>query len=327
MESGLRKKGISDASTAQENNEKGKGKEAATDERQPDAGDSVMSRIGKSAAGLSRSILQGTPSAGDLEIVAASGKPGAPSSSKHVALSEGSSAAPASSVFGTSAFRSGQADAHADAEESAFSDFLDSTPAFVPAEPVGLEHTWQVAVGGSPSHRVYEDSKVTIFSSVAEQREQDGVEVVRLLSQTSEEMPGYEGDMVVSETELKSLRQALFEDGSLTQLSATDWNNALNFIPDFLRDDGAGTEGMRATEDSYLNLGVTELAKAGTLWLEQWNRVLTNYTDEVWGDLGDLVKRAHTEVKQMKESNNAPTTDAPAVRQLRSILKRVRARL
>ena len=307
--------------------EKGKGKEAATDKEQPCAGDSFVSRVGKSASELSRSVLQGTPTATDVANTFTAEKSGAPSSSKSVALAEGFPVASASSSFGNTAFRSGQADAHIAAEESAFSDFLDNTPAFVPAEPVGLEHAWQETTGGRPDHNVYEESMVAADSSVAEQEECDGFEVVHLLSRVDGMLPMYDGDVVVPETELKSLREALFGDGSLAQLSATDWNNALNFIPNFLRDDGPGSGRAWSSEDSYLNLGVTEPAEAGSLWLEQWNRVLTSYTDEVWGDLGDLVRRAQTEVKQMEESNNMQPTAAPAVRQLRSILTRVRARL
>ncbi|KUI57246.1 hypothetical protein VP1G_04495 [Cytospora mali] len=325
MDSELRNKDIvPDASaTTRPDKGKGKGKEAAASERQPDAGDSIMSRIGKSAAELSRSVLQGTPTTSDLANVATSGKqPGASSSSRTIEQGESSSSAPAPSTFGSNAFRSGQADAHSAAEESAFSEFLNNTPAFVPAEPVGLEATHY-----SPGPSVYRDSAVTDISSVAVQQERDGIEVVRLLSQADEEMPEYEGNIVVSETELKNLRQALFEDGPNAQLSPTDWNNALNFVPDFLRGDGADGEGMEASENSYLNLGVTEPAEAGSLWLEQWNRVLTSYTDEVWGDLGDLVKRAQTEVERLKDSDKTRPTDAPAVQQLRSILTRVRARL
>lgn len=160
---------------------------------------------------------------------------------------------------------------------------------------------------------------------MAEQQAQDGVEVVRLLSQVTEEAPDLEQGPTASKGELKNLRQALFEEGGSGQISATDWNNILNFVPDFLLDsDGSGSG---APENSHMNLGVTEPAEAGQIWLEQWNRVLTGYTDEVWGDLGSLVEQARTEVARMKDSKDEQTASAPAVRQLRSILTRVRARL
>ncbi|ROW11449.1 hypothetical protein VMCG_01400 [Cytospora schulzeri] len=330
MESELRNKEIVPDGSATKHDKgkgKGKGKEMASGEKQSDTEDSIMSRVGKSATELSRTMLQGTSAAGDLADVAVSGKPGAPSSNKPVALNESSSAVPPSSTFKNSVFRSGQAEAHTAAEESAFSQFLDDNSAFVTAKPIGLELAWHEATRGSPSHNIYGQSTVAVVASVAEQQEQDGIEVAHLLSQTDEDMPKHGGDIMVSETELVTLRQALFEDGLHAQLSGTDWNNALNFIPDFLRGNGAGGEENGPSVNSYLNLGVTDPAEAGSLWLEQWNRVLTSYTDEVWGDLGDLVKKAKTEVEQLKEGNNAEPTDTPAVRQLRSILKRVRARL
>lgn len=162
---------------------------------------------------------------------------------------------------------------------------------------------------------------------MAEQQAQDGVEVVRLLSQVTEEAPDLEQRPTVSEEELKNLRQALFEEGGPGQISATDWNNILNFVPDFLLVDDSDGSGLGAPENSHMNLGVTEPAEAGQIWLEQWNRVLTGYTDEVWGDLGSLVEEARTEVARMRDSKDEQTAGAPAVRQLRSILTRVRARL
>lgn len=328
MESELgNKRTVPGGSATKQDKGKDKGKVTAQDERQPHAGDSIVSRIGKSASGLSRSIAHGTPTATDLADVVPSEKSETPPRGKLVAPGESSSAVLLPNTPGKSVFRSGHTHAYTAAEESAFSEFLDNTPALVPTEPVGLEHTWHQATRGSSRPSVYGHSKVPDVSSVAEQQGRDGSEVVRLLSQTDEEMPSNECHIVVSETELKSLRQALFEDGLPDQLSATDWNNALNFVPDFLRRDSEDGEVKEFSVNSYTNLGVTELAEAGSLWLEHWNRVLTSYTDEVWGDLGDLVKTARTEVDELKEGNNVVPTDVPAVRQLRSILTRVRARL
>lgn len=330
MDSELRNKGIvPDNPATKQDKGKGKARETTKDERQPDTEDSIMTRIGKSATGLSRGILQGTPAASDLADIAASGKSGAPpSSSKDVAPDGRSSAVLSSSTSGTSVFRSEQVDADNSAGESAFADFLDDTQALVPAEPVGhVDRGWHEATHDTSGPKCYGHSTITAASSVAEQQEWDGNEVVQLLSQTDEEVPSNEEYMMVSETELKSLRRALFEHGLPDQLSATDWNNALNFIPDFLFRDSADDQTNEVVMDRYLNMGVTEPAEAGSIWLDQWNRVLTSYTDEVWGDLGDLVRKARTEVDQLKEGNSAGPRDAPAVRQLRAILTRVRARL
>lgn len=315
----------------------GKGKDVArreTDQdrepqRPPADTESIMSRVGRSATSLSQSVLRGTPTAGDLAHISSSEKTGPSSSNKPSASGEASSTAARAGTSDTGGFRSAQADAHAAAEEAAFSDFLDSTPAFVATEPAGLEQAWQRAGGGGSSVAPGTNGAPGPASaySVAEQQAQDGVEVVRLLSQvTEEEAPRFEEDYTISEEDLKSLRRALFEEGASDQVSATDWNNVLNFVPDFLRGESyspvTGPSG-----DSHMNLGVTEAAEAGQIWLEQWNRVLTGYTDEVWGDLGSLVQEARTEVARMRDTKDEQPGSAPAVRQLRTILTRVRARL
>lgn len=324
---------------------KGKGKDMARDESGQEAdGDSVMARIGKSAAGLSRSVFQGTPTANELASAGTPGKVEASSSSSSSfsgirpdTVAESSSTARASSSTEADApgFRSGQADAHAAAQEAAFSDFLDNTDVFVPAEN-GFETAWQAASSTASKPTDHGPLRGEAVSSVAEQQERDGLAVVDLLSRTDEEMPRYEEEQTsLSETELRNLRQALFEDGSPAQLSASDWNNILNFVPDFLRgqDDehGGRTEPAGA---SYMNLGVTNTAEAGQLWLEEWNRVLTGYADEVWGDLADLVREARTNVEQAREKSQdedgqkpKPKPDVMALRRLQSVLTRVRARL
>lgn len=296
--------------------------------RPPEA-ESVLSRVGRSAASLSQSVLHGKPTASDVANLSSSEKAGPSLSNNSSALGEASSAAARAGTSGsTGGFRSAQADAHAAAEEAAFSDFLDSTPAFVATEPAGLEQAWQRASGGASVIPGSQGApRPGGAYSVAEQQAQDGVEVVRLLSQvTAEDAPNFEEGPTISEDEVENLRQALFEEGASGQISATDWNNILNFVPDFLLGESGGS-GPGASGNSHMNLGVTEPAEAGQIWLEQWNRVLTGYTDEVWGDLGSLVEEARTEVAQMRDSKGEPARGAPAVRQLRTILTRVRARL
>lgn len=294
----------------------------------PPEAESVITRVGRSAASLSQSVLHGKPTASDVANLSSSEKAGPSSSDNSRALGEASSTAARAGTSGsTGGFRSAHADAHAAAEESAFSDFLDGTPAFVATEPVSLDQAWQRASGGAsavPGARGPLSHGGAY--SVAEQQAQDGVEVVRLLSQVTEEAPNFDEGPTISEEEMKNLRQALFEDGASDQVSATDWNNILNFVPDFLLGE-SGSSGPGASGNSHMNLGVTEPAEAGQIWLEQWNRVLTGYTDEVWGDLGSLVEEARTEVQRMRDTEDEPARGAPAVQQLRSILTRVRARL
>ncbi|POS79536.1 hypothetical protein DHEL01_v202066 [Diaporthe helianthi] len=295
--------------------------------RSPEAG-SVVSRVGRSAVSLSQSVLHGKPKASDVAGLSSSGKSGPSASSKSPALGETSfPLSTAGTPASTGGFRSADAEAHAAAGEAAFSDFLDGTPAFVARQPAGLDEAWQQAHDRAAEVPGTQGAPMLAGAhSVAEQQAQDGVEVVRLLSQVTDEASGFDQGPTVSGEEMRNLRQALFEEGGPGQLSATDWNNMLNFVPDFLlgRSDGSDPE---ATENSHMNLGVTEPTEAGQIWLEQWNRVLTGYTDEVWGHLGSLVDEARTEVARMKDTPDERSAGTPAVRQLRTILTRVRARL
>lgn len=318
---------------------KGKEKAAPRDESgqpapRPTDGNSVMARLGKSAAGLSRSVFQSTPSANELANVGGSaGKAEASSSSVHPeTVAESSSTARASSSAGPGVFRSGQAGAHAAAEEAAFSEFLDSTEVFNPTTEAWSAASWKApgstatATATPPSEQALMQGAVG--SSVARQQERDGVEVVHLLSHTDEEMPPYEEEEVsLSETELNSLRRALFDEGAPAQMSASDWNNMLNLVPDFVRGPEGSENGARRAQDSYMALGVTDTAEAGQLWLEEWHRVLTSYTDEVWGDLADLVREARADVQQVKETRDGQMPDLTALRRLQTVITRVRARL
>lgn len=322
---------IPDASASQNADAKAKGKgvakeETAQDIPEPADSDSVMSRIGQSAAALSRSVFQGPPTASDLENVASAGKAEPPTSaSRSDHLAESSAAARASTSAG--AFRPGAVDRHAATEEAAFSDFLDSTDLFIPKEPIGLERAWQTAGAEAPNPTSCGSSRGAAPSSVAEQQDRDGVEVVRLLSQVDDEMPAYDPQTRLTDTELNNLRHALFESGTSAQVSASSWYNMLNFVPGFLSGQEGSHGGVGAAGNSFIHLGVTDTAEAGQIWLEDWNRVLTGYADEVWGDLGDLVQEARAEVKKMQDNQPGQRTGTTALRQLQSTLQRVRARL
>lgn len=312
-----------------QDNGKGKGKapEPLDHETTPrENGDkSMISRIGNSAAGLSRSLLQSKPTANDVGSVAASAKAES-SSSRPLALAEGSSAHVQPEARSTSGFRSTQTASHIAAEESAFSDFLDSTPVFVPTEDVNLEKTWR---DSSPNVRLEQASRSSGNpSSIQAQQTLDGQEVVDLLSQP-DLPPDTSDDVNISEADLASLRRALFSDeNENVALSSADWNNALNFIPDFLLWPEDENQASGAVHNSSMHLGLADSTEAGQTWLDQWNRVLTSYTDEVWGDLGALVQEAREEVNQLEEASpEKPAPETKAIRRLRQVLAHVRAKL
>lgn len=330
MGSDSRQSNMPDVSATQQGNSEGKGKgkaQGGSDEEATEraVSDSILSRLGQSATALSKSVVQGAPAVNDLANLAFSEKSGpSSSSSKAGTLGESTSRAAASSISGVGAFRSEHTNAHVAAEEAAFSDFLDGTNVFVPTDPIGLEKAWYTATSANMKPMI---SPSGHESSVAEQQKRDGNEVVQLLSQLDEDMPEYDGQVILSEPELRNLRQALFEDGSPSQISASDWNSMLNFVPDFLRSHEDSHGMPEASESSYMTLGVTDTAEAGQLWLNEWNRVLTGYNDEVWGDLGDLVQQARTELQNIQDGQDGQTQDPVALRRLRTVLHRVRARL
>ncbi|PSR81605.1 hypothetical protein BD289DRAFT_343807, partial [Coniella lustricola] len=216
-------------------------------------------------------------------------------------------------------------DSHVAAEEAAFSAFLDGTSVTASKEAAISNAPWETANETSsqePSYTAHEPLH-SVANSTAQQQQQDGAEVVQLLLQVDEDGPGVDDQMQIDSETLDNLRRALFETGASTQIPASIWNNMLNFIPDFLREDDAHS--TQAVKASSMNLGVADRAEASQLWLEEWNRVLTSYTDEVWGDLGNLAQAARTEIQQSRSQPPSQRTEPRAVRQLQSVLRRVRA--
>ena len=187
-------------------------------------------------------------------------------------------------------------------------------------------------------------------SAVAEQESRDGLDVVNLLAVDGppEEEPVY-GDIELAEDEITALRRALFgsesDDGSSPSLSTAadqNWDNVLNFIPDFVRpnrlggyEDGdgqssspihmeRGAAGIKSHETQAV-MGMKHSAESTRQWLDQWHDVLTRYDDQVWGGLSPLVAQAREEVGQLKQSepDQAPAA-AKALDRLRQILGHLR---
>lgn len=336
MASNPKDDGTADPSASERDAGNAKGKQVASDKpaqqspRQADS-DTFVSRLTNSAADLSRGVFWSPSiSAGDLaKLSASSGKPGPSSSSAGAAhYAAATSSSTARSLTPNSKFRPGHADAHIAAGEAAFSAFLDGTSVAAPTEPTVSSGPWETPSEassqetGSIEHEL--PSGVAISTAKQQQQQQDGAEVVHLLSQLVEDVPELENQVQLDSKDMDNLRRALFETRASTQISASEWNNMLNFIPDFLRDD---TASAAASAASSMNLGVTDRPEASQLWLEDWNRVLTGYTDEVWGDLGDLAQAARNEVQQIRREAPSQRTEPSAVRQLQSVLRRIRARL
>lgn len=161
-------------------------------------------------------------------------------------------------------------------------------------------------------------------SMVSQQELMDGNDVVQLLNGPSDELsnevfmpdPKAEDDALTPQA-VASLREALF--GPTGNQYQPRWDSLLNFTPDFANDPGASF-------DAQLHMGTADPAEARDIWLGQWNNVLTSYTDEVWGDLGQLVEEALKEVEQLNSTEDIPhrTSETKALDRLRQILGHVR---
>ncbi|CAK7225046.1 hypothetical protein SBRCBS47491_005758 [Sporothrix bragantina] len=316
-------------------------------------GSSVFSRIAQSAAGLSRDFVSARPSGGDLAALTSTDKAGpvssGQSSQQSTAAGEGSAAALpawASPFTGSS-----HAQQHATAQDAAFAEFLDGADIdmSLPTEPIiglndsmgdnnsGMESTW---AAHQTSSTYMQTATITQqpSSAVAEQESRDGLDVVNLLAADGppEEEPDY-GDIELAEDEIKALKRALFGNNNENtgSLPAThqNWDNVLNFIPDFVRPNPLGgyeDEEVSAgapvkSHDTQATMGMTHSSESTRQWLDQWHDVLTRYDDEVWGGLSPLVALAREEVDQLQQSEPEQIpAGTKALDRLRQILGHLR---
>lgn len=259
-------------------------------------GDSLISRIANSTVGLASSMLSGTPSSSVLtnatsEKGSSSTAPG--STTHHAENSEHVRPDIAAGPQPSQAFRNSQAQGHATAQEAAFSDFLDSTPAFQPSTAELQTATTAQTDTFSQRHDTH------AYPSAAEMAQHDGQPVVSLLQDTTAHLPDTLTDDPLTPSEEESLRKALFGPA---QEDPVDWDHALNFIPFDLR----MGEALRNNE--------------WQAWLHQWEDVLIRYDDEVWGGLSDLVDEARGEMMGLAQTPEDEVPSMPALRRLRAIL-------
>jgi hypothetical protein len=288
---------------------------------EPSNSESLFSRITASATGLTRSTFL-APTANELSNQAAtaladSGKGQSQSSSSNgsSAWAESSKTAQQtnqcqSSGTGSAGLRTGHHEQHVQQSENEFSSFLDGMDSFTPPENVALssdrklEDAWhrsQVAPRGSTAPE----------RSVAQQESRDGDEVLAILSSPRELEEDFEPpqddqeyDWGLSKEQLIQLRAMTKEIFPLpeTHVSVAA-DHPLNLNPSF--------EG--------------ELVEARERWREQWEDVLTRYTDEVWGGLLPLVKQAREEIEGMGEGDAAKEKPT-ALRRLEAILGHLQQR-
>ncbi|CAK7198085.1 hypothetical protein SEUCBS139899_000743 [Sporothrix eucalyptigena] len=317
------------------------------------AGDSsLFSRIAQSAAGLSRDFVSARQRGSDIASLASTDKAG-PSSraqpSAPAAAGEGS-AASIPTWTGASG-GSSHAQQHATAQDAAFASFLDGADIdmSMPTEPIiGLDDDNSTDAWSMPApHQTQPTSSQSNpllqqpSSAVTEQESRDGLDVVNLLSADgpAEEEPNY-GDIELAEDEIEALKRALFgenSDNNAPSAGNREWDNVLNFIPDFVRPNPLGgyeneqsnalfsTGAPVKSNETQATMGMAHSSESTRQWLDQWHDVLTRYDDEVWGGLSPLVEQAREEVDQLQQSEPAQiAAGTKALDRLRQILGHLR---
>lgn len=308
----------------QKESSKGKGKQVDDSKPavKPEDGDGLLPRIAKSAAALPSALFSGAPQAEEgLGAIGGGEKAGPSRAAKSLARIDETFTQTTPSISGGETVRSRPVHEHIEKEEASFSAFLDSTEPWIPSQPSsGLEERWQSHSHISEWSGAKEETQ-QVPLSVAEQQACDGQDVVALLSSRDDEELDRAGNEALSPEEMSNLRKALFGEGEdSNQHLSSIWDNALNFTPAYLRETGPG-----ADLDLALHMGTTERDESWEAWIGQWSRVLTEYQDEVWGDLGALVEQARDEIKQLEESRGKEEPAvAPALLRLRAILGHLR---
>jgi len=309
--------------------EKGKGK--ALDEAQEEHGQaggqqdgdkSSLTRLAESAISLPAALFGTGIGASELPRLGFSEKGASSRSGENLGrLGEASTPALVSAPASSAAMRSGQTQQHVAKEEAAFAAFLDSSVPVQSSVPeLPAERVWQPGATLNES----QSGRKTPSSSTAEQERRDGRDVVALLSTDSEPEPDYELGNVLSDSDISSLRRALFGEGSSNGTSPVAWDNVFNFIPRYLHEPAAAMSSITAV-DLSIHLGKTDTDEAWQSWIEQWSRVLTGYQDEVWGDLGSLIREARAEVQRINQVEPGEKPPQPtALLRLQAILGHLR---
>ncbi|RDW88138.1 hypothetical protein BP6252_00170 [Coleophoma cylindrospora] len=339
---------------------KGKGRaqpEYDADNNQPDGlpEASMFSKVVASASGLTRNAFA-APSGNELNAQAAAtlansgkGQPsGAATRLTERDLSAEQQHSSASLPGFSNAFRQDQSQEHIQKSENEFSSFLDGIDSFSPSQDFtqGPQEEQALDAAGANEKKPFDHrwgelwanqqyvnrSKLTrgrtkqFRISIAEQESRDGQEVLQLLSApTTEELPTdpeneeVEWNLTVEQiSHLRAMTRDLFPQVDSHKPIPSD--HPLNLIPDF----GASDVMMMPVTDMNTEESSVYASLNRESFKEQWEDVLTRYTDEVWGGLLPLVKEARKEIEQMSDTEQ--TFQQPkALRRLGAILGHLNA--
>lgn len=336
----------------------GKGKEPAKAAGEPEeqvtsnettttSPNSVLDKVAASAIGLTRSAFGATNSneVNDCaaSALATSGKgQGQPSSSGQGSVwaesSQTSRQQPSHGAQqpGPQVFRSSHQEQHTASAEAEFSSFLDGIDTFGPSTEDGtgpvLEEEDTGALGRAPTAQVSgHNSEPYQFRSVEEQESRDGEAVLDILSEKRQEADYFAPQSIEDEIEewrltddqtakIQDIVKELFPSSDMH--TSTDVSDPLNLQPDTFRSNDMSTWlPDEYAQESYSHFGqVLPQEEASSLWIEQWEGVLTRYADEVWGGLLPLVREAREEIEEIKQAEDPAEHRPKALRRLGQVL-------
>ncbi|KFX92779.1 hypothetical protein V490_05187 [Pseudogymnoascus sp. VKM F-3557] len=308
---------------------------------------SVLDRVAASAIGLTRSAF-GTTNSNDVNdsaaaALATSGKGQGQSSSSGqgsvwAESSQSSRQQPALGAQqpGPQTFRSSHQEQHAASAEAEFSSFLDGIDTFGPStedgtRPVLDEDDTRSFTRAPAAQAQGHNSEPRTFRTVEEQESHDGEEVLGILSERRQEADYFAPQSIEDEIEEWRLTddqtakiQALVKDlfPSSDMHAARDVSDPLNLQPTtFSSNDMSTWLPDEYAQESYSHFGqVLPQEEASSLWIEQWEGVLSRYADEVWGGLLPLVREAREEIEEIKQAEDPAEHRPKALRRLGQVL-------
>ena len=304
------------------------GDEAADKPRADESQDlSILSRVAASATGLARSAFA-SPNGNDpnqraVAALANSGKGQASSTGGSSAWAESSRALqqPVLQPSSSNAFRPTQGEEHIRKSENEFSSFLDGIGTFTPSQNPGHEHLGSLDSGFGEAWTRSRDalnstpSRLNGRQTVAEQELHDGEDALVVLSApedmnilfgASEDEENYDWGLAHEQmSQLRAMIKDILPPPEPHQSIVR--SSPLNLIP-------------HVDNTDFINASSQAAVDA---WRDQWQDVLTRYTDEVWGELLPLVKEARKEVEEL-QSGEGPTVQPKALRRLGSVLGHLR---
>lgn len=312
---------------------------------------SLLERVTASATGLAQSAFA-APTNNELSD-AASGALTSTGKGRQLDRSSGSwaesshanqpSGLPITTGQSLPTIRSGHREEHIRDVEDEFSSFLEGIDSFTPSSELRqttpsrgheVDKPLERAHGSTDTHR--NQAGEVLYNTVDEQQRHDGDAVLSILSHssvTSDELDSLpvEDEVInwgLTDQQISRLRALMDEifpwPDQHVQISV---EHPLNLVPNMVSNPATSDPALSmgtSLEESYMYFGDVPQNKARQVWMEQWEGVLTGYTDEVWGNLLPLVVEAREEVKVIKDDPGTNLEQLKALRRLRLVLDHVR---